>query len=63
MVARPDDGRFRCAQLRELVDCVGDVSLGEIAEHAAHEHDVSGYRAGVGVGQRGVGGNGLDGVE
>jgi hypothetical protein len=47
--AGPDDGRVRRAQLRQLVNGTADVAVADVAEHAAHEHQVGGHRAQVGV--------------
>ena len=43
----PDNGRARRAQRRQRVDRARDVVVGDVAEHAAGEHELGGDRAGV----------------
>ncbi len=59
-VARPDDERFGCAQRRECADRSLNVVVGNVAEHAADEHDVRGDGARVHVGFGRVGAYHLD---
>ena len=59
-MAGPDHGRVGRAERRQDPDRPLDVRVGDVAEHAARDHDLGGNRAAIRVGLRRVGGDHLD---
>jgi hypothetical protein len=62
-VARPDDRGVRSAELREMVDRVGDVDLADVAEHATEQDQVGRDGAPVCVGDGGIAEDRLDAMK